>query len=507
MPSIHLGGLSYAHTAATPVLDHVDLDLATSGEGGGASWVGVVGANGSGKTTLLRLLAGALSPDAGRLDVHASGPVVLVPQEVGVLDDAVRAFAWTWDGHAERLRSRLDLDPDDLDPATGRGWEALSPGQRKRWQVAAALAAEPDVLLLDEPTNHLDADARALLIDALRAHRGLGLVVSHDRHVLDELTGRTLRLVGGRAELHVGSYRDAAPRWRAEEAARREAHDRARREATRERRLLADLRRDRHGAEAGARRERRLAGASQPDAREAGRKKAQAKAEAAIAARVRQVNTRVARAEGRRDDIEVVRDHRGAVRFAHAPTGRRVLAQVVGDVRHAGGEVWLHAVDVTLERGERVHLRGANGAGKSTLLRAVLDALVSAGEEVAVLPQELADPLAELAAVRGLDPQVRGRVLGVAALLGVDPDRVLVTDRPSPGEIRKLVLARFLAGSASVVVLDEPTNHLDLPAIESLEAALGDHGGALVLVTHDDHLAAATTSTVWEVADGRVVVT
>jgi ATPase subunit of ABC transporter with duplicated ATPase domains len=60
-------------------------------------------------------------------------------------------------------------------------WASLSPGERKRWQIAAALADDPEVLLLDEPTNHLDWNAREWLVRALREFAGLALVVSHDR--------------------------------------------------------------------------------------------------------------------------------------------------------------------------------------------------------------------------------------------------------------------------------------------------------------------------------------
>jgi ATPase subunit of ABC transporter with duplicated ATPase domains len=141
--------------------------------------------------------------------------------------------------------------------------------------------------------------------------------------------------------------------------------------------------------------------------------------------------------------------------------------------------VWLHDVDVVLHRGEAVHLRGANGAGKTTLLAALVRALAATSEVVAMLPQELEDPVAELARVRALDPVERGRVLGVLARLGVDPDRVLVTDAPSPGEARKLALARLLAGEAGVLVLDEPTNHLDLPVDRAAGGgAAGVGGGA-----------------------------
>ena len=502
MLSVHLRGLTYAHTTATNLFDAADLDVARD-DAHTTSWVGVVGPNGAGKTTLLRLIAGELTPSAGTVEVHASLAPRLVAQSVERLTEDVRAFAWTWDGVAEKLRRRLELDPDDLDEG-GRGWEALSPGQRKRWQVAAALAEGPDVLLLDEPTNHLDVAARELLLGVLQGFRGLGLIVSHDRSVLERLTSRTLRIHRQGLELHPDAYGEASSRWRAAEAAEAQRHDRAQREVRRQARILADVRRDRHGAEAGPRRERRLAGASQPDAREAGRKAAQRKAEAALARRVTQMNARVRRAEAELDRFDLRRDHGGQVGFRHTDSGRRVLVEVVGDVAHAGGRVWLREVDVALYRGEHVHLLGANGAGKTTLLRAVVGALAGTGEVVASLPQELTDPLDEVRRVRALDPDTRGRVLGTVATLGVDPEQLLVTDAPSPGEARKVALARLLVGDASVLVLDEPTNHLDLPSIERLQDALSDWPGALLLITHDDELARTVTTGRWVVADGRV---
>jgi ATPase subunit of ABC transporter with duplicated ATPase domains len=510
VPSIHLRGVSFAHTtAATPLVD-VTLDLAAAPPADASRpWAGVVGSNGAGKSTLLRVIAGELTPIAGEVVVNATDRPRYVRQDPGPLDDGIRAFATDWGGEAAALRSRLALDPDDLDDGTGRGWDAMSPGERRRWKVAAALADEPDVLLLDEPTNHLDVGARDLLLDVLARYRGLGLVVSHDRQVLDRLTSRTVRVERGSAVLHAGSYGEASARWRADEAARRQRHDRATREVRRQRRILGEVRRDRHSAEAQPRRERRLAGATQPDAREAGRKFAQRKAEAKLADRVGQLHARVERTEAAANEAAegLVRDHRGAVGFRHAATGRRVLAALVGDVTHAGGEVWLRDVDVALHRGEHVHLAGANGAGKTTLLASLLRALDGTAEEVAVLAQELDDPVRVVDEVRAMDPVARGRVLGTVATLGIDPDRVLVTDAPSPGEARKLVLARSLAADGvSVLVLDEPTNHLDLPSIERLEEALVGWTGALLLVTHDEPLAAAVTTTRWTVAGGRVTV-
>jgi ATPase subunit of ABC transporter with duplicated ATPase domains len=504
MPSVHLRGLTFAHTSAAAVLTDVDLDLAS--RPGGRAFVGVVGANGAGKTTLLRLLVGELTPSSGALDVHSDLPALLVPQEVDGPSEAVVAFAATWDGVAASLRSRLDLDPDDLHCESGRSWAALSPGSRKRWQLATALAAQPDVLLLDEPTNHLDVAARELVLAELERFTGLGLVISHDRTVLERLTDRTLRLHAGGATLHAGSYVAASEQWRSEEAAAAAAHRKAVRNLRRERALLADLRRDRSSAEARMKRDRRVAGHTDPDAREAGRRAAQRKAEAELGARVRQGNTRVARAEDALTSSTVDPAPGAPLTFHHQASGRRTLLHLHGPVEHAGGEVWFEHVDLPLHRGERVHVLGTNGAGKTTLLAALLTTLADT-EVAAALPQELTDPAAEVARVRTLDPTTRGQVLGAVAALGVDPDRVLVTDAPSPGEARKLALARLLVSDASVLVLDEPTNHLDLPSIERLGEALQAWPGALLLVTHDDLLAAASTTSRWHVRDQQVTVT
>jgi ATPase subunit of ABC transporter with duplicated ATPase domains len=369
--------------------------------------------------------------------------------------------------------------------------------------VAAALHAQPDVLLLDEPTNHLDGSARDILVEALRSYVGLGLVVSHDRGVLDELTSRTLWVEGGNVHVHAGNYSQARSRREAERAAAEEAHARATTEERRLRRVLAEVRRDRYSADVAPRRARRL-NPKDSDLRDKGRKRAEQKAEAALAQRVHAVNARVGRSVAAVEDSALERNLGGAVSFAHAPTGRPVLAEVAGDVAHAGGDVLLSGVDVVLHRHDRVHVDGANGAGKTTLVRRIVDSLRQHGERVAELPQELTTPRDEVDAVRAMPLHERGRVLGIVALLGVDPEQLLVTDDPSPGEARKVVLARALATEASVLVLDEPTNHLDLPSIERLEQALVGWPGALLLVTHDRRLAEAVTTSRWVVGDGRV---
>ncbi|MFO0553871.1 MAG: ATP-binding cassette domain-containing protein [Polyangiaceae bacterium] len=162
--------------------------------------------------------------------------------------------------------------------------------------------------------------------------------------------------------------------------------------------------------------------------------------------------------------------------------------------------------------GERIRIAGPNGAGKSTLLAALAaaaGACAATSKRAFVLPQHLESTARAALAdeLRTCERDVRGRWLALVARLGTDPDQLVGSACPSPGEARKLLIARALADEVALLLLDEPTNDLDLPSIGRLEDALVAYRGALVLVTHDEVLAERTTTTRWELDEGglRVV--
>jgi ATPase subunit of ABC transporter with duplicated ATPase domains len=186
--------------------------------------------------------------------------------------------------------------------------------------------------------------------------------------------------------------------------------------------------------------------------------------------------------------------------FVPAPSAR--IGFVDAQLLAAGDKPIVELPALSLQRDDRVWVTGPNGAGKSTLLHRLTRHLTIAQSELLVLPQEIAPAHARalLSQLTEMDRTARGRVLNIVAALGIDPDRLLVSAQPSPGEARKLLLALGFAKQAKVLVLDEPENHLDLAAVERIEAALVEYPGALYLVTHDETLAQRCTSQIYRVA-------
>jgi len=492
MPSLGAERLTCAWADAAPILDDVGLHLAPG-------WTALVGENGAGKTTLLRLLAGELQPSGGRVRRDPPGTrLALCPQEVHAADAGLVAFAEAREGEAQSLRGRLGLRRADLDR-----WPTLSPGERKRWQLGAALHQRPGILLLDEPTNHVDAEGRALLVEVLRRFVGVGVVVSHDRSLLDGLCDRTLWLHRGRARLLALPYREARDlreaeldaAWRARTAGQEAAQAAASR--------LAAARRERDGAEAS--RSNRGLDRHDHDGRSLGRATLAGWAEARAGRKVAVLRRGLDAAQaavGAPPDAPVGRD----LTLGWEPAPRPILLSLDAAEVRAGETPLLHDLRLRAGRTERVRLTGANGAGKSTLLGALVAASTLPPGRLLWLPQELAPGAgsAALDQVRALHPEARGRVLQLVAALGVAPGRLLASGRPSPGEARKLLLALGLGLRAWALVLDEPTNHLDLPSVERLEGALRAWPGALLLVSHDEALAARLTEGSWHIASGRV---
>jgi ATP-binding cassette subfamily F protein 3 len=193
----------------------------------------------------------------------------------------------------------------------------------------------------------------------------------------------------------------------------------------------------------------------------------------------------------------------------------------VKSVRRAFGQkVVLSAVDLVVERSERVALVGPNGAGKSTLMRllagvdrpdagtrvlghkVVLDYF--AQDQAAVLnPARTVYEEMSSASSTTMVPMIRN-ILGGFLFSGDEVNkRVTVL---SGGERNRLAIAKMLLNPSNLLLLDEPTNHLDLDSKEVLLDALADYGGTLVFVSHDRYFVDRLATKVIEVGGGGILV-
>ena len=175
-----------------------------------------------------------------------------------------------------------------------------------------------------------------------------------------------------------------------------------------------------------------------------------------------------------------------------------LLRHTAGELKLAGQRIVCYP-DLLMRPTDRIAVTGANGAGKSTLLQMIASDLKLAAERVVFLPQEVtaAQSTVLLKEVKALRKDDLGQVMSVVSRLGSRPAALLDSQQPSPGEIRKLLLALGIMRNPHLIILDEPTNHLDAIAIESLQEALSECPCGLIIVSHDRRLIEAVATIEW----------
>lgn len=453
-------------------------------------WNGVVGPNGSGKTTFLELAAGILEPELG--SVSRPDDMAFCHQRTDTPSDLIRQFLDASDGEAWRLRGILCIEYDWLDR-----WNTLSHGERKRMQIGSCLWRAPQMLVVDEPTNHLDSQARNQVAQALETFSGLGLLVSHDRDLLDNLCHNTVFIRPGSAENRSGSYTGAAEQIRAEMERERERYriekknlERLRREEVRRRELAAHQQ---------VRRSKRGIPIHDHDARFK-KNRARISGKDGVGGKLlRQMDGSIRQAEDRLSSIRLGKIGKSGITIATELVKSDAICRLeetripLGDVRS------LSIPALTVGPRSRIGIVGPNGSGKSTLVSRIVNTLTLGPDAYVYIPQEIS-----MAETEELHLQLRrmtktelGHAMSAVSRLGSAAGRVIESAAMSPGETRKLLLAMGIARSPALVVMDEPTNHMDLPSIESIERAISETICALLLVSHDRRFLHSLVDEVW----------
>ena len=473
-------------------------------------WTCLAGSNGCGKSTLLKLIAGILSPDSGRIFTRGSisdGDIVYCPQETSQIPENIYSVFWSDDNEIRRFFSMLHINEEMLER-----YDTLSGGEKKRIQIASALAEKPAILLIDEPTNHLDGETVQMILQALNLFAGIGIMVSHDRSFADSLCAHTVYLYneartisGGRDCIVCQSYPGGLSK--ALELRQQNAEQSRSQWASFDSKATAEKERSRRLAEENERSKSRLSKKKiDPNDHDAKRKIDVAR----IGGKDRttgdakaHLENQIKRTEEIRDSIQKTLKRKEGFSIASSGFSKAIVIEekdlIVGARGIVGEECrpqesgspdtyTLHIPRLEINPGEKLALIGQNGSGKTLFINHVIFELEKSSrlKEVMYLPQEISkdDQKQIFADFSKLEDDERGEVLSTLYRLGSEPES-LQKERLSPGELRKLMISLSVQKPLSLLILDEPTNHMDITSVLALENALSSLSCSMIVVSHD----------------------
>ena len=512
---------------AKPLFENVNVKF---GEG---YRYGLIGANGAGKSTFMKILCGALDPSAGNVSKEKYERMSYLRQDQFGFED-IRVLDVVLMGHEEMWACMSEKDAIYANPeateddymhaaeleskfaeydgytAESRAGELLmgvgipieqhngpmrevAPGWKLRVLLCQALFANPDILLLDEPTNNLDINTIRWLEDVLNNRESTMIIISHDRHFLNQVCTHMADLDYGKVTIYPGNYDDFM-----------EASTQAR-----ERQSNANAKAKERIAELQTFVRRFSANAS---------KAKQATSRVKLIEKLKPEDVKPSSRQYpwiRFDYDEKDKLHRQAVEvenisFAYEGSERKIF----------------NNLSFTINAGERIAVIGENGVGKTTLLKLLMGEVQPqfgaikwaekakpgyySQDHSALFQSEtsLTDWISEYVRAGGYEGgDVETLIRGTLGRLLFSGDEV---KKPvnviSGGEQGRMLFGKLMLLHSNVLIMDEPTNHLDMESIESLNTGLEKFPGTLVFVSHDREFVSSLSTRVFEVkSDGKIV--
>ena len=513
--------------SARPLFENVNVKF------GDGNRYGLIGANGCGKSTLMKILAGVLEPSAGNVAIDPHERMAFLRQDQFAFEE-IRVLDVVLMGHADMWRVREEKDAIYMNPeaseadylhaaeletqfgemggydAEARAGELLlgldipsdkhqgpmrevAPGWKLRVLLAQVLFANPDILLLDEPTNNLDINTIRWLENVLNNRNSTMIIISHDRHFLNQVCTHMADLDYQTLKVYPGNYDDYME-------ASTLARERQVSVSSKSKEKIAEL-------EEFVRRFR----ANKSKARQA-------------TSRMKMID------KIKVEDVKPSSRQYPWIRFDYDEKEKlHRNACEVEDLSFAyePGQPVLRHLSFNIAAGDRVAIIGENGVGKTTLLRLLVGELsAQTGRlkwaEKAKPGYFAQDHSADFASDEALTEWISGWVraggyegndvetlirgtLGRLLFSGDDvkkPVRVI-----SGGEQGRMLFGRLMLLRPNVLLLDEPTNHLDMESIESLNGGLDKFSGTLVFVSHDRQFVSTLANKIIELKlDGSHVI-
>lgn len=484
---------------------------------------GLIGANGCGKSTFMKILDGSLEPTSGNVSIAPNERVGKLHQdqfafeEYSVIDTVIMGHAELWEIKQERDRiyalpemseedgmkvAELEIQFGEMDgySAESRAGELLmsagikealhfgpmsevAPGWKLRVLLAQALFAEPDILLLDEPTNNLDINTIRWLEGVLNERRSTMVIISHDRHFLNEVCTHIADIDYGELRLYPGNYDNFM-------VASTQARERLQADNAKKSAQIADL-------------------------------KHFVSRFSANASKAKQATSRARQIE--KIQLEEIKPSSRVSPYVRFNQGKKLhrLALTLEHLSHGfEGETLFEDASVLLEAGSRLAVIGENGVGKTTLLRCIINELEANNGKIqwaenatiSYCPQDstadfdndlnLFDWMEQWRKPKHDDQAVRA-TLGQMLFSSEDFNKKVKVC--SGGEKNRLLFGKLMLQEANVMIMDEPTNHLDMESIEALNLALEHYEGTLIFVSHDREFVSSLATRVIEIKDKKAI--